>query len=372
MNKQVLSRQLRKDADVVLVVMAGGSGTRFWPASRRSLPKQYLSLGSESHSLIEGTVSRLKDFSARLEVMVVTGRSQVDLVSKLLPDVAILAEPCARNTAACVGFAAQIVKSEIGDIPMVMLPADHDISGSNGLAETLRAGVEYAKANDELLTVGIPPVHPETGYGYIQRGDALQDVGQSEVSIFKAKRFVEKPDLVLAKEYLESGDFFWNSGMFIWRPSVVLDAMDGTVGEIVRSLRLIMEDLQEVQSCSKIAELYESIPSVSIDCGVMEKASNVSMIESKGFNWSDLGSWKAWSDSLDSDEDGNGGTGDSIFVDSKRCSVMSERKLVACVGVQDLVVVDTGDALLICKKDKSQDVRKVVARLQSESREDLL
>jgi mannose-1-phosphate guanylyltransferase len=346
---------------VYAVIMAGGSGTRFWPASRGTRPKQLLPLAGGDLSLIAETVERIAPLVPSERVLVVTSQLLADATANelsALPRENILAEPMGRNTAPCVGWAAAHVRRRDPDAVLMVLPADHHIGEPDTYRDTLRTAL--AAADDgALVTVGIEPTRPETGYGYIELGDA-QGGGVHAVS-----RFVEKPDLPRAEEFLKSGRFLWNSGMFFFRADAVL-------AEVARQLPALAARLEEYDAAAQkgqedevIAATYGSLESVSFDHGIMERAERVAVV-SGSFGWSDLGSWTTAYELASKDADGNALRADAVVVDSTGCYVSApSSKLVALVGVHDLVVVETEDALLVMPRERAQDVRAVVDALKA-------
>jgi len=359
--------KLDSDLNAVAIIMAGGVGARFWPLSRKQKPKQYLPLADKEQSLIQATAARLEPLVGKGGVLVVTSASQVELVKEQLPDACILAEPSARNTAACVAVASQFVLDTVGDIPTLCLPADHVIQGEEQIREVYSQASDLCKKQDCLITVGIKPDRPETGYGYIQRG------AQVESGVYAVETFVEKPNLETAKQYLESGEFYWNSGMFAWRPSVILS-------EIEKQLPKMAETVKKIGSffdsdIDSVSEMYNSLESVSIDVGVMEKAASVLMLSGDSFAWSDVGSWHSWVETAseaEADEAGNILRGDVIAVDSTNSAVLSSGKLLAVVGLDNIVVVETDDSVLVCHRDKAQQVKAVVEKLKTTGRDGFL
>ena len=349
--------------------MAGGSGTRFWPLSRSTRPKQFLQLTGSDRSLIQATADRVQPLVGN-NVLVVTAENQAPLVREQLPDAAVLSEPVPRNTAACVGYAAKRVLESCGDVPMICLPADHLIFEEAALRTLFEQAVALAAAQEVLITIGLTPDRPETGYGYIERGDARSGGG------FNVRRFVEKPNRDTAQKYVDSGHYFWNSGMFVWRPSTVL-------AEIKKHLPQLSQSLDQIAAATtrdETARLYGELQSVSVDVGVMEKASNVLMLPGDGLRWSDVGSWDSWVEVAASEQlkgRGNFIEGDVVLVDSKGCAVLGNkningRKLIAGVGLNDMVIVETDDAILICDRNHAQDVKKIVDVLKERKRTDLL
>ena len=360
--KTVYSGHLPEDAPAIAVIMAGGSGTRFWPLSRRDKPKQFLPLGAGEESLIQATASRVESLCGSKGVMVVTAENQRALVAEQLPEAAILSEPTARNTAACLAYAAAKVLETTGDVPMICLPADHIVSGVSEICKVYEKGCALAAEEEVLVTIGIRPTHPETGYGYIKTGDGLRS-GAKEVD-----SFVEKPDQATAESYLSDGGYFWNSGMFIWRPSVLLAAIARHQPDLHNRIEKIAESFGTTSEFDQIHGIYGDIEPVSIDVGVMQEAENVVMFPGETFSWSDVGSWSSWSETKNEDADalGNVAPVNSFLLDTCGTTIVADAKFVAAIGLKDYIVVDTGDALLVCPKDRSQDVKRVVDELKKQ------
>lgn len=339
------------------VIMAGGSGKRFWPASRKSLPKQFLSLPGSELSLIGQTLSRIERFSD--EQFVVCGKSQASLMSSHLPDLEILQEPCARNTAPCLIYAAVKVLAKYGDQPMCVFPADHVIEQEGLLAEIFSQAGSYVQENDVLLTIGLVPTRPDTGYGYIKKGGRLGG------NLFQVECFVEKPQLEVAEGYVTSGDYLWNSGMFVWRPSTLLAAVEEHAPELASGIKEIKSYLAGDITEDDFDQIFAALPSESIDNAVMEKAKNTVVIPGEGLGWSDIGTWDVWANfGVDSDS--------HVKIDSKNSVVFAGEKLVALVDVDDVIVVDTPDGLLVCKRGSSQKVKNVVEHLEKLNKTDVL
>ena len=364
--------ELRQESEAVCVIMAGGSGTRFWPLSRSDRPKQFLDLAGSGKSLIQMTYDRLKSLPFEIDVLVATGEKYIELTREHLPGAAILAEPSAKNTAPCLAYAAALVEKVKGPTPLICLPADHVFSNVEALNKSLAEAKEYVAKNNALITIGIEPTHPETGYGYIEADDSSSGSGP-----LKVKRFVEKPDLETAESYLKSGSFLWNSGMFAWRS----DYFKQSIAEHLPDLAKAMDSLEEVffkeDEKEQICRIFEDIKSESIDFGLMEKAKNVFMYKGEGLGWCDIGAWDAWASYQDErGQNENGQTNESsnlLTVDSKDVSLYSESdKLVAVIGVDNLIVVETEDATLICPKNKAQQVREVIAQLKERKTQKLL
>lgn len=336
------------------VVMAGGAGTRFWPLSRRAKPKQLLSLAADV-SLLAATVRRIAPIVPASRVLVVTAAHLVEATRAELPDVPaenFLGEPAARNTAPCVGWAAEVVSARDPDGILAVLAADHHVTDEAGYLAAVRTALAAA-ASGALVTVGLRPTRPETGYGYLEVGDALGDGSH------RALRFVEKPSRALAEEFLASGRFLWNSGQFFFRASAILEAIDAHLPGLAAGLSALRTSGPE-----SIHDIFPTLPSISIDHGVMEKAQGVRVVPAD-FGWSDVGSWTTAWELAAKDAAQNGVTdADTVLVDTDGCYVRARPgKIVALIGVSDLVVVDTDDALLIMPRDRAQDVKLVVEAL---------
>ncbi len=344
-----------------VVILAGGSGTRLWPASRRSRPKQFLPLGKRTdESLIAATARRVAGNS----VWVVTAADQVPLVRAALPALApdsIIAEPAARNTAAALGLAAVHLVHRDPDAIMGALPADQHVADEDGFARVAAEAFDLAARKDVIVTVGIVPTHPETGFGYLQVG-APVDGNAREVA-----RFVEKPDRATAEAYLASGDYLWNGGMFFVRARRLLDDIARLMPETGQVLDAIARALDNspAEAEKVTAARYPGVPKISIDYGVMEKTTGVVTIPGD-FGWSDVGSWTALADYRPADDAGNVVQGNAVLCDAAGNVVVSDPDCaVALVGVRDLVVVQSGDAVLVVPRDRAQDVRDAVAALDA-------
>lgn len=341
------------------VIMAGGSGTRFWPLSRKSRPKQFLPLASES-PLISDTASRLKGLASPEDIWVVCGKVHAPQVGKLVKGIKkshVLVEPVARNTAPAIALAAAHVYEEDMDGILVVLPSDHHIANPKGFRDTLAVAAELA-GDGSIVTVGIKPRSPETGYGYIRVGDKLS--GEAR----RVAAFVEKPNLETAKSYLASGDYLWNGGIFVFRADVMLKAIDEHMPQMRAGLKAIRESIGTRRYDSVLKKQFPKLASQSIDYGVMEKASNIAVVPGD-FGWSDVGSFAAMPEVREQDEKGNVVSGkNALAIDCEDSIVIAKDRLIAVVGMKDVVVVDAGDALLVVPKSKSQDVRKAVDALK--------
>jgi len=356
-----------------IVILAGGSGTRFWPLSRNKTPKQLMSVFGDK-SMLQRTVERVLPLAPE-RIFVVTNAVQAEETKRQLAGfdsdvIFVVEEPLARNTAPAIGLAAAIIERTDPTSVMVVLPADHFIRDEEEFrAALLRA--EAAAVDWNLVTLGIVPTGPETGYGYIEA-----DLAQGSQAPLPVKRFVEKPPREKACEFVAAGNFFWNSGMFAWRNDVILDRIRTHMPELWAGLTVLdvpmcLRHLHSMKD--QVTDLYGRIESQSIDYGVMEKAEGVVVLPSS-FGWSDVGSWSAVPEIMEAGTDGNIVMDESplVCLDSSGCLVRGGNKVVALVGVQDLIIVDTDDALLICPRDRAQDVKKVTEELKGRGLTELL
>lgn len=357
------------------VIMAGGGGTRLWPLSRRDRPKQTLAMFSE-RTLVQLTADRLEGLVAADHVLVVATAALADQIKGQLPQVPgenYLLEPEPRGTASVVGWAATVLLQQDSDAVMVCLPADHFIQDGQRFRDLL---VEAERLANEghLVTLGIRPSAAETGYGYLEQGPPIES--PSGYDVYEVEAFKEKPDADTAASYLASGDFAWNAGIFIWRCDVILRAVQAWMPDLARGLDLLAA-AGEGAGASQLAEVWAGLRAETIDYGIMEKASDVVMVTADGLGWCDVGSWNRLFDLLEPDEHGNiSAAGPALFVNSKSSLVFQtdsadKARLVALVGVENLIVVDVGDALLVTTRDRAEQVRDVVDLLDSLGRQDL-
>ncbi len=349
------------------VIMAGGGGTRFWPLSRRETPKQLLNL-SGKEIMINEAIDRLARVASHKDIFIVTNKTQTEKMSlvtagRILKD-HILSEPSARNTAACIGYAAMKIIKGYGDGVMVVTPSDAYIRDEDAFARTLLKAISAAEETDGLVTVGVTPTFPATGYGYIRF-----EKGATEVN--KVVSFKEKPDLETAKSYLSSGEYAWNSGMFIWKASVILKKFKELLPDIYADLERIGASIGTERELQTLEEIYPAIRSISVDYGVMEKSDDIYAVTGE-FGWNDVGSWDMMNVLHAPDENNNVLIGESVVVNSSDCVVYASDKLVTCVDVEGLVVVQTNDAVMVCPKNKVQDVKLVVEKLAKEKKEKYL
>ncbi|WP_408889057.1 mannose-1-phosphate guanylyltransferase [Myxococcus faecalis] len=342
------------------VIMAGGSGTRFWPLSRQARPKQFLPLASKL-PLITDTAQRLKGLATVKNTFIVCGPLHAKAAAKLvkgLPKPNLLVEPVARNTAPAIALAAVQVAARDPKGVMVVLPSDHHVADVPGFKRVLEQAARIAEGG-HIVTLGIQPHRPETGYGYIQVGDALEGGGRA------VKAFKEKPDPQTAQAYVSSGEYLWNGGIFVFRADVILAAFEQHMPEMKKGLKALREAAGKRTFGAVLKKVFPKLPSISIDYGVMEKASNIAVLPGD-FGWSDVGSFAAIPEVRPADAQGNVISGDlAVVVDCKGCIVLADKRPLSVVGLTDVVVVDSGDAVLVVPREKSQDVRKVVEALKA-------
>jgi len=345
------------------VIMAGGIGTRFWPASRKEHPKQFLDVFGDG-TLIQNTVARLQGLVPPERCLVVTHERYVEKTKKQLPAVPeenILAEPISRNTAPCIAYAATTLAKRDPDATMAVLPADHVIGNVAQFHDTLDVAFDAARQRNALVTIGIEPTYPATGYGYIQYDGAGED--QDELRAYPVRTFAEKPDQSTAERFIDAGDFLWNSGMFIWQADTILDQVERHLPDAYEAFAPVREAESEVDT-ETLTQAFQNSPRISIDYGVMEQADTVYVVPGT-FDWNDVGDWRAVYDLSDKDEHGNVIEGNVIVQDSSRCLVQTEDRLVVLVGIHDKVVVDSGDAVLVCDRENAQQVKQVVEYLHA-------
>ncbi len=354
-----------------VVILAGGVGTRFWPLSRKERPKQFLPIISEK-TMIEETVERLTPLIPLERIFTIANSEQSRSIRDILPDIPdtnFLIEPQGRNTAPSLILATARVFLQNAEAVVAALPADHLITDVPRFLKKLEAGIEAAAEQENLVTYGIPPSFPSTGYGYIRfsRKSVRNIRGEGFYSV---QEFKEKPDVAQAKEFLEAGNYFWNSGMFLWKAATFALKLQQYAPEWYACWEKMLLALKNEDS-SQIASIFETISSTSIDYALMEKAKGVLMCEGN-FGWSDVGAWSSLLAIWPKDQKGNAIRAESLLLDSENCLVHSRHKLTALIGVEDLIVVDTPDALLICRKDQDQKVKDIVERLKKDNKDEYL
>lgn len=367
------------------VIMAGGGGTRFWPLSRLETPKQLLNLSGKD-LMVNEAIARLSKTAALNDIFIVTNETQVKKMLQATKGRVrsnhVLSEPSARNTAACIGYAAMEILKKYGDGIMVITPSDAYIKNEAEFTRVLGISVKAAEEKDALVTVGIRPTFAATGYGYIKYSIKNEELrikncessakqAEAEREVFKVLEFKEKPDEATAKKYLDSGEYVWNSGMFIWKASTILKNFQKFLPSIYADLQRIGNAMGTDDEFNVISDVYPKIESISIDYGIMEKSPDVYVVPGE-FGWSDVGSFDMLGVLHDVDENGNVKIGDQINVSTKNSIIYSSGRLVATIGLENIVVVETPDAVLVCDKSKVQDVKKVVEQLKKDRRVELL
>jgi mannose-1-phosphate guanylyltransferase len=342
--------------------MAGGRGTRFWPRSRNARPKQFLAIvGTET--LLHQTVRRLDGHVAPDHIFVVTTEDLALETRRMLPELPpenVLVEPEGRNTAPCLALALVEIEKKFPEGVMAVLSADHWIGDRELFLEDLDAAVAHAAGTRELVTFGIRPTYPETGYGYIE--------SEGQGPVLKVRAFREKPPVEVAVQYLESGRHYWNAGMFVW---TLADFRAGLLKHAPEVLAPLDAWMKAGAEPSTLAAAYRQLPKVAIDVALMERAEAVAVVPTR-FRWSDVGSWPAAIEFQETDAEGNVSVGETLLLDTRNSAFFGGKRLIAASGVDDLIVVDAEDALLICHRDRAQSVKQIVERLKAEGREDLL
>ncbi len=351
-----------------VVIMAGGTGTRFWPASRVARPKQFLSFGA-GRPLIEETLHRLSGLVPPERILVMTNAEYVGLASEIVPEIPaenFVGEPACRDTSACIGLAAVILRRRDPDAVMAVVPSDHLIRPAELFTATLDAAGGFVKTHKEtLVTFGIEPTVPATGYGYIKTGEEI--AVRDGIAFSRAERFHEKPTPEKAKEFLKEGGFCWNSGIFVWRADAILGCIEEFLPDLYTGIDLLSDKVGTAQFSDALQKIYPGLPKISIDYGVMEKAPDKAVAAVKYF-WDDVGSWAALERILEPDNDGNRVHGDFEGEKSSNLIVSATGGIVAALGVKDLIIVHTPDATLVCRKEDAEKVKKIVERLGDEYR----
>lgn len=343
------------------LIMAGGRGERFWPRSRINMPKQFLSLTDDGKTMIQLTVERILPIVDMEDIFIATNRRYKKLVREqlpALPEENILCEPVAKNTAPCIGLGAVHIAKKYKDAVMFVLPSDHLITHSQIFRRTLQDAAKAAEQGPNLVTIGITPTYPETGYGYIKF-----DPEKTYGTTFEVERFVEKPDLDTARKYVQSQQYLWNSGMFTWKVSTILENLKEYMPETAAGLGRICEAIGTPEQESVLEHEFQAFKSESIDYGIMEKAKNIYILTG-AFGWDDVGSWLAMERFREKNEFNNVISGNVVTVDTRNSVIQGEKKLIAAVGIEDLIIIDTEDALLVCDKNSAGDIKKVIENLK--------
>ncbi len=360
------------DRPLFVAILAGGVGTRLWPRSRRRCPKQLLDIVNR-RTMLQDTVERVQPLVPAHRIFVVTGSEYAEQVRAQLPELPagnVLVEPSGRGTAPCIGLAAVALTHVAPNGIMFSLHADHVIVDAARFRQLLLVAAETA-ASGRLVTLGIQPTYPETGYGYIERGPLVRRI--QGVSVFSVKRFIEKPPLEQAREYVRDGHHYWNSGLFAWRLDTIMAAMQRHLPELHAQLVTISQAWSTPRQEQVLSQVWSGIRSISIDVGIMEKAEGVAVVPAD-MGWSDIGSWASLADIMAANAEGNVILGESehLSLDTRDSLVYAPGRVVATIGLRDLIVVDTGDVLLICPKSRAQDVKQIVEQLRASGRHDLL
>ena len=342
------------------IIMAGGVGSRFWPISRRSTPKQFLDILGTGKSFIRHTYERFARIIPPENFLVVTNNSYKEQVLRHIPEIGehqVLGEPVGRNTAPCIAYAAWRLKTVNPDATMIVTPADHLILNEDEFRRAIVEAAEFAENRRAMMTIGIRPNRPDTGYGYIQVDNRSETDGSP---IFKVKTFTEKPNLELARTFVESGEFFWNSGIFIWKTETILENFSAFLPDLQQTFGSIGAYYNTPQEQQHIERIYPECRNVSIDFGVMEKARNV-YVRCSDFGWSDIGTWGSLYQHSAKDPEGNVESAPCLFYDTKGCIVKNkEGKLTVIEGLEEYIVVDTDDVLMICPKSNEQNIKKFI------------
>jgi mannose-1-phosphate guanylyltransferase len=357
---------------ITSLIMAGGKGERFWPKSRTHLPKQFLNI-SGSKSMIQQAVARLEQLMDIEQIFIVTNALYAELISAQIPHLPvdnIIIEPSGRNTAPCIALSTLYIEQRFPDCTMIVLPSDHIVKNESEFIDILRTATEVAEQGENIVTLGISPSYPETGYGYIESSNEIESVNGMEVH--RVRCFVEKPDLQTAESYLTAGNYYWNSGMFVWKSSTILRCFENYMPDLYDNLLIMKSSMNTTLQHEVINREFMKMPEESIDYGVMEKAHNIYVIPCI-FGWDDVGSWTALDRINERDEHGNVIRGNILNMDTKRCIIESNNgKLIATLGIEDLIVVDTDDVTLICSKDKAQEVKQLLKELRMQKKEQYL
>lgn len=358
------------------VIMAGGIGSRFWPLSRTQKPKQFLDILGTGKSLIQQTFDRFAQILPRENILIVSNEEYGEIILKQLPGIKkeqVLLEPMRRNTAPCIAYANYKIREIEPEANIVVAPSDHLIMKEKEFLEVVRKGLDFVDQNDALLTLGIRPSRPETGYGYIQINGKKDEEIVLNKSLRKVKTFTEKPDLKMAKVFLESGDFFWNSGIFFWSLTSITHAFESHLSDVDSLFREGAGIYNTEKEHDFIADTYPKCKNISIDYGIMEKAENVHVL-CADFGWSDLGTWGSLYDMSEKDETGNAIQGKNVFsYDNKDCIInLPKDKLAVIQGLEDFIVVDSDNILLICRKEDEQKIKQFVNDVRLEKGENFI
>ena len=344
------------------MILAGGIGERLWPYSRKDRPKHLMPLIGD-RTMIQMTVDRLEGLVEPGNIFIITNKDQQEMIQRQLPGLDpdhIIAEPFGRNTAAAVALGAVYIQKKDPESVMLVLSSDHVIKAIEVFQRTLSDCAQAAVRDDCLAIMGVPPTYPNTGYGYIKIGGGID--GGAATKIYQVQAFKEKPDPATAEQYFKSGDYFWNTGMFIWKTSTIMDQFKQHMPELYNGCGRIAECIGTDGEQAVIEQVYAGLEKVPIDIGIMEKAEKVVVARAE-FDWDDIGSWKSMESHVQTDQDGNASNCDFEQVDSKGLIVMAEEGFVGAVGVEDLIIVRSGNAVLVCHKERAQDVKALLGKM---------
>lgn len=367
---------MEKSDDFYAVILAGGGGTRLWPKSRKKTPKHLLNLYG-SRTMVQQTFDRILPLIPKERIFLITLETYIKDIKKQLPELLdenIIAEPIGKNTALAMGLASAVIRKRDPDAVVVNLAADQLIENNNLFQKTLLGALNVAKKADLLVSIGIKPTFPHTGFGYINTGENLEEYSTDDIFVFRCEGFKEKPDLATAQAFVTSGEYLWNANLYCWSVASIDKSFAAHAPVLHGLLEEAFSALGTPKEEDMIREVYEKAENVQIDVAVSEKAKNLVVVPGD-FGWNDVGDWKVIYDTKQKDGNGNVVVGEDhhlINVNSENCLVEGYGKLIAVIGLKDIVVVDTKDALLICNKDKTQDVKKVIEKLKAENLEEYL
>jgi len=347
------------------IIMAGGSGTRFWPKSREEKPKQFLSIFSRK-SLLQSTVARFESILPEENIFIIARESQRDIIQSQLPrlnEKNIILEPIGRDTGPCIGLATMMIHERDPNAVVIVTPADHLIRKKASFFKTVKAAEKLAERREGIITIGIIPDRPATGFGYVQIDGEVETI--DDVTFFRVKTFAEKPNLATAQRFIESGDFFWNSGMFVFRSSFLMEAIEKHLPDLHDGLMEIRQALNRDNVSGVISRVYHQLKGISIDYGIMEKEKNVFLAKGK-FVWNDLGNWEQVYRLSRKDNKGNVMHGNVVALDTANSFISTSKGVVAVVGLEDVIVVHEAGAILVCRRDCAEEVKNVLSRLKRE------
>lgn len=353
------------------VVMAGGSGTRLWPRSRENRPKQFQALYSDK-TLLQETVSRLEPLIPREYIYVIANRAHEPIVKEQLPWLRPenwIGEPVGKDTAPAVGIAATVIHRRDPNAVILATPADHIITKEMLFRRLLKVAEQVASEGSNVVTIGVRPTCPETGYGYIQMSEAHRTI--DDIDVHEVISFKEKPDLRTAEEYVSSWHYVWNSGMFIWKTQTVLDLYKAHAPDIYKLMMRYDKAIGTPDEETVLEEVYEAFPKISVDYAILEHAENIHVIPA-AIGWSDLGSWSALHEIMDADDDGNTVVGSHVGIDTHNCLIHSRDRLIATIGLDNMIIVDGGDVILVLPNGRSQDIKALLEELKKQGKADYL